>query len=100
MKTNFIFNEKPAWQIQLRLQKGIRRRVENMAQSKFILDVGKKIEQISGAEPTIVEKDTAPALDCFLFFFNSFIERCSNGKSANGTRDPCEALSLLNFVYI
>ena len=34
-----------------------------MAQSKFILDVGKKIEQISGAEPTIVEKDTAPALD-------------------------------------
>jgi hypothetical protein len=39
---------------------------------------------------------------CFfvLFCFNSFIERCSNGKSANGTRDPCEALSLLNFVYI
>ena len=36
----------------------------------------------------------------FSFSFNSFIERCSNGKSANGTRDPCEALSLLNFVYI
>jgi hypothetical protein len=36
----------------------------------------------------------------FIFYFNSFIERCSNGKSANGTRDPCEALSLLNFVYI
>ena len=36
-----------------------------------------------------------------LFYcFNSFIERCSNGKSANGTPDPCEALSLLNFVYI
>jgi hypothetical protein len=33
--------------------------------------------------------------------FNSFIERCSNGKSANGTRDPCyKALSLLNLVYI
>jgi hypothetical protein len=26
--------------------------------------------------------------------FNSFIEQCSNGKSANGTQDPCEALSL------
>ena len=36
------------------------------------------------------------AIECF----NSFNERCSNGKSANGARDPCEALSLLNFVYI
>ena len=34
---------------------------------------------------------------CFVFLnFNSFIEQCSNGKSANGTRDLCEALSLLN----
>jgi hypothetical protein len=36
----------------------------------------------------------------YFIYFNSFIERCSNGMSANGTQDPCEALSLLNFVYI
>ena len=34
----------------------------------------------------------------FGFGFNSFIEQCSNGKSANGSRDPCEALSLLKFL--
>ena len=48
---------------------------------------------------SILKRSTVNKL--FLFYcFNSFIERCSNGKSANGTRDPCEALSLLNFVYI
>jgi hypothetical protein len=74
------------------------------------------ITSTTGNEPTISEVKGACFDDCateimhekgyispnarYSFSFNSFIERCSNDKSANRTQDPCEALSLLNFVYI